>query len=419
MNVKYIFSLIIIFFYLFAPRFSFPFSIHTGFLSVLIGFFLFRDNLINAFLDKKILGIGLFFVFLGLYHLIFSFIYKHNPNFIIAILFSVYVSLLFSYAYSVTHVNHENINPLDMLLIIELVVYAICINSAIILLEFYFPQFKNAIESILVNEPTANISYEEHTFRFRGFAASGGASLSVVNAVGIWFAAALSMKNRIKTTTALLIILIICLSNIFTGRTGLMFGLLFTLIFIIQRFLPSLVQSGSKTFIKTAVGLFFLYYILPPIELTDEILEYAFEFFYSIESGSTSTASTDDLKTMLYIPRNPFHFLFGIGFFDGFNNLYERTDSGYLKTLLSFGFIVGLFFYIIMFAFLFLPALVNKELLIFIVPVFLFLLFAEIKEPFLYQNYESRVIMLLAGASLYKLSLSEQDKNDNVSQRIA
>jgi hypothetical protein len=192
-----------------------------------------------------------------------------------------------------------------------------------------------------------------------------------------------------------------------------MFGLLFTLIFLSQRFLPSLVQSGSKTFLKTVVGLLFLYYILPPIELTDEILEYAFEFFYSIESGSTSTASTDDLKSMLYIPENPFHFLFGIGFFDGFNSLYERTDSGYLKTLLSFGFIIGLFFYLIMFSLLFLPGFVYKELMVFLVPVFLFLLLAEIKEPFLYQNYLSRVIMLLAGASLCELSVKEAKLNDS------
>lgn len=411
MSLKFLFSFVLIFLFIFSPRLIIPIPIHTGAVAILVGFVFFKENLSFALLDKKIQGIGIVLLLLALYHFIFSFYYNHNPNYILSILISLFLSLVFSYVYSFFHLRTEKIKIMDYFELITLIVYVIFVNSLIVLLEFYFPQFKNTIESVLLNDPNANISFDEHAFRLRGFAASGGASLSVVNAVGIWFATSLAIKDKMKTNTAFFIIFVICFSNIFTGRTGLLFGLTFTSIFLFKKYLPSLIHSGLKPFLKSLIIFILLYIILPPIELTDEILEYAFEFFYSIESGSTSTASTDDLKSMLYIPGNPFHFIFGIGFFDGFNSIYERTDSGYLKTLLSFGFILGLLFYIFLFSLLFLPTSLNNDLLLFIVPVFLFLIFAEIKEPFLYQNYLSRIIMLLAGASLCELSIKDLNEN--------
>ena len=86
--------------------------------------------------------------------------------------------------------------------------------------------------------------------------------------------------------------------------------------------------------------------MIPPIEISDEIIAWAFEWVDGIYGKKLDSSSADDLKTMLYLPDDPFHLIFGIGFFEGKSEIYPRTDSGYLKTILSIGVVFSLLLYL-------------------------------------------------------------------------
>jgi O-antigen ligase len=104
---------------------------------------------------------------------------------------------------------------------------------------------------------------------------------------------------------------------------------------------------------------------------------------------------------MLFIPKNIFHLMFGIGFFEGTARIYPRTDSGYLKTLLSIGLPLGLLLYGWIFRLIF--HIRRKDNLLGWLSISVILTFGilEIKEPFLYQNFSARLICLVAGGSIY------------------
>ena len=150
--------------------------------------------------------------------------------------------------------------------------------------------------------------------------------------------------------------------------------------------------------------------MIPPIEISDEIIAWAFEWVDGIYGKKLDSSSADDLKTMLYLPDDPFHLIFGIGFFEGKSEIYPRTDSGYLKTILSIGVVFSLLLYLTL-IYLFTKTInISREFKILIYPILIFLIIVEIKEPFIYQNFMGRIIMLLIGASLFFIHFKPNHK---------
>lgn len=408
---------LLLFFFILAPRVSIIIPNHTGFIAVMIGVLLSFKKIKLAFRNKWIIYTLLLFVFLGAYHTFCAILYGHDSSFFLSILVSVFISLLFSYLLVAKF--YADVNGFDLILnITSMVVVIMFVNSFIILIEFYNPSAKEMLESILVNEKGANINYLEHAFRFRGFSSSGGSSLSIVNAATIWFAIALCFLGKFSNLQTLGMTSVIAASNIFTGRTGLAFGLAFVLFFITFKYIPGLFKQGKGHFAKNILVIFLVIILLPPIEISDEVMNWAFEWTAGLESGKVESASSDDLKTMLFIPDNPFHFLFGIGFFEGINNVYMRTDSGYLKTLLSLGFLLSTVLYGFLFYLIYKITTIDKRLRLLIFPVAIFLIFVEIKEPFLYQNFLSRILTLFIGATLY-ITQIQSKTNGNTHHHIS
>lgn len=410
--MKFLFLFIILFFYILAPRINFFVPINTGVISALIFFFYSYKASLKSFKIKENIYFISFLLFLICYHFAFAMFYGNNSTYFISILASLVVYTLFSFTLSAQLYSSEY-NSLNIVKLIKIVVCIIFANSLIIILEFQYPPFKDLIESYLVNEVSSNISYAEHPFRLRGFSSSGGAGLSIINAASVWFCAVLAKRRQINKSLALLFILVITLSNLFTGRTGLVYSIVFSIYFLIFVYFSRL-NSNKLSIFRDIVIILIGISFMPEFELNDEIISWAFEWTKGFETGSFSSASTDELNEMLFIPTdNIFNLFLGIGFFEGVNDFYPRTDSGYLKTLLSVGLIFAILFYAIIFYKFFKITLRYKNLRLYIYPILILILISEVKEPFIYQNFLSRVIFLIIGMDIY-LGYKEKIKSNGI-----
>ncbi len=403
-----LFVFLLLFFFILAPRLDLKIVIHTGFFSVAFLSILAGIRQRNTFLlSKQLLGVTTFFSVLAVYHLIVSYIHDGNGIYFISICISVIVSVIFGWILAFYMTKHGNTSTSDLLdhLLMMCVIIAV-LNSSIILVEYIFPNVKSAIESILLQVQEANINYAEHPFRLRGVASAGGAGLSVFNAMIVFIVIFLVLNRKITAGFALCAALILTCSNIFTGRTGLIISLLLTVVLFIIVLVRNL-RSGFHGILRAfGMAAFFVLLLgfLANIGLDPEAAGWAFEWVDNIGSAKFESSSSDDLKSMLYIPNSITHLLFGIGFFEGVNKSYPRTDSGYLKSILSIGvpLSVLLYAYII---FMFSRVIkISPKYYWLVVSILCFMLIIEIKEPFLYQNYAARVIFLLSGASMFILA---------------
>ena len=136
---------------------------------------------------------------------------------------------------------------------------------------------------------------------------------------------------------------------------------------------------------------------------TSIVFDYAFEFVVNFQKGQGfRTDSSDDLKTMLFLP-DVWNILFGNGSFDKGYAGIRQTDSGYMKTLLASGLlgfitVYGVFLFIAISVFSSLKP--YKNLRYFVLIVFVSMFVIEIKGPVFYQNDVSRFFWLLYGTVL-------------------
>jgi len=75
-------------------------------------------------------------------------------------------------------------------------------------------------------QSVSNIDYESHEWRARGLASAGGASLSIFHSIGIILAFSMAINKRISYLIMILSVLLIFISLIFIGRSGLIFTLI-------------------------------------------------------------------------------------------------------------------------------------------------------------------------------------------------
>ena len=290
-----------------------------------------------------------------------------------------------------------------MLIALDIYLIACAIQALFVLASFISPEFRDALNNIVANRGNIDI---DHPFRFRGLHDSGGFNLSVVLGVGAMYGLYSSfILNRGNLVLRGLVSIIIICSIMLVGRTGVavcIMGLLLTLIRWPKKTLKAfLVVFGISTFVLIPI----LFTFFPDqIELFDtRVTGYAFEFIVNYqEEGRLATTSTDDLKTMLFVP-DVFNLFFGNGSFDAPNVGVDRSDSGYMKVVLAsglFGFI--LFYGVIAYVLLTLAKLLRMYWQIFYFFVFFVtvLIVAEVKGPVFFQNDTSRLFMLFGCATL-------------------
>ncbi|QWD27075.1 hypothetical protein G6684_01725 [Polynucleobacter paneuropaeus] len=107
---------------------------------------------------------------------------------------------------------------------------------------------------------------------------------------------------------------------------------------MISQFLISPFKLGISILIFFVCFIFF-------IDINSEELSSVFEVYRNyVDFGGVSTASTDALMTMQYMPNNFFTFLVGDGQFFSSDGFYMGTDIGFSR-ILFFGGILGLILY--------------------------------------------------------------------------
>lgn len=407
--ISYVAIFVVVTLFVFNTRLTFLPSIGGSIFSVflvLCCYIVITSSNIIAF-NRKLFLYLLVFPLFGFYASLSAMLHGHEYIYFLSISFSIPISLLFGYMLAVVVSRMMQIKDVYLLdYLIKVAAYGVLLNSVIIIIGFYNPEFKDIIESSIFDSPNANINYEDHAFRLRGIAAAGGASLSVVTAFGVICFFHLAINRQIDHKLAIIFSLLLFFSNIFIGRTGLI-GSGALIVCMICYFV---VKKGSSSSLilnlsfLISISLLVYYSAFKFYEDFPVVFDWAFEWSGLKNEGPLRTESTSDLFDMFILPSNPAEVVFGLGFFEGYSSSVSRSDSGYIKTLLTLGLIFGSIFYLVIFRVLGIIVRTSGVRPILYVISVCFLTVVEIKEPFLYQNYLSRLLFMLAGISMYIIS---------------
>jgi hypothetical protein len=399
------FSFFLLFLFIFSPRIGVFGGVNSGIVSVVLIMAVVGLAQRKLVLPKPLLLLAGYFCFLAIYSFVLATIYGNNPIYFVNICVSVFACTVFGWLFSkfLASCGIALGNILDELILLSAL--AIFLNSIIVVAEYLFPELKIFLESLLLQLDSSNIDYAEHAFRLRGLSSAGGAGLSIVNAVGVVLFVFLVSRKHVNSLLGLICSIIIAASNIFTGRTGLIFSLLFLGVLVLN-----LLVNGFRGGVSGIVRVLFLSLLLlffasfaVRISLDAEASNWAFEWLNGLGAGKLTSASTDELASMLFLPQDVVHLFFGIGFFEGEGHIYARSDSGYVKTILSIGLILGASLYIVIAALFYRVTKVSAKYSPLVISILVFMFIVEVKEPFLYQNYAARFVFLLSGGALFVL----------------
>jgi hypothetical protein len=311
-------------------------------------------------------------------------------------------SILSFYIKKYINYNYKNNFSLDLYLILDLCFYALSLQAFFVLISFINPSIRDFFSAITINKGNIDI---DHPFRFRGLHDSGGFNLSAFLGIGFIYSMfsflRINDQHMLKKVAMTFISIILFVSVALVGRTGfVVIGIGFFLLAIRWP-----INTVRMALYGIAIGaIMFIIAQLIFIEkfnyFNATIFNYAFELFLNAQDGQGfRTDSSDDLKSMLFIP-NFFNIVFGSGSFDTTYAGVPRSDSGYLKTLLAY----GAFGFIAIYGSYFFIALkilykkkINEDLIYFLYIVIAILILIEIKGPVFYQNDISRFIWLIYG----------------------
>ena len=287
--------------------------------------------------------------------------------------------------------------------------FVICslIQTFFISLSIASVAFRFVMNSVI--DVTGNTNYLE-SFRVRGFSASGGSALSFIQAIGVL--SSLYLLRTTRKSKYAYFALMIWIPILFVGRTGFYLSAIFIILHFANT--QSMINFLRSVFLRpislvvTAVVIAstpHVFQIMPDLfdsEAQDKVkfaVRWGFELFINAQDGEFSTATTDSLLDMLVIPTEPIYFTFGLGVFDSGAFGYERTDSGYLKTMYSSGIIGVLILYGTLYFAFFRVAMdcQSTRLKYYLLTILAAAIILEIKEPYLYQNYFGRYFLLLIG----------------------
>ncbi len=291
--------------------------------------------------------------------------------------------------------------------------FVICclIQSAFIAISIISIQFRVVMDYLFTS--TGNTNYLV-SFRVRGFSASGGPALGLSQAIGVL--SSLYMLMSTKKSHYFYIAIAIWIPTFFVARTGFFLGAIFIFVYFLSvkriggvfgvLFLRPIGLIGLVLISASLLVILpNLSYFFEPeaLERVDFALIWGFELLLNAQTGVAETDTTNAVLNMLVIPEELSYFIFGLGVFDnGANDAfgYARTDSGYLKTWYSSGFIGVLVLYFSLYMALLVTAwrFGVGHFKIYVIIFVMTMAVVEIKEPFLYQNYLARYAFILIGA---------------------
>lgn len=301
-------------------------------------------------------------------------------------------------------------NSLDMdqalTLCFKLIVFIVFINAVIIILEYHFPAFRIAVESMLYLSDTANIDYLTREFRLRGIASGGAANLSLLHGTILVLLQALYLKNKIGFIYFIVASVTIFTSMLFIGRTGIVVGILGIAFF----HLINIALSRDKLSVRRMilyVSVSAVVIVIPPLFamlFPENLLAYSIAFLYQGVEGVQQEGTTEALARMINIPNEWPKLLFGVGAHWGDFDLRRSYDIGYLRMFTALGIPLAVLFYLFV-AYLAKQVFSITHYKSFWFVFMLIMFIAEYKEPFIFKGYSARMMWMIIGMGLcYRFS---------------
>jgi hypothetical protein len=293
----------------------------------------------------------------------------------------------------------------------KVVFWSVVFNSLFIMLSIFSSEFHAFVESLHSGIKFDNVDYSTEPFRKRGLARVSGASLSILNSVAVLIGYNL-LRLRYSSISVILGILAISFATLFVGRSGLILIVVISVLY----FLFSLKKNILFTLVKISLIFSLLIYFAPKIEslffnnFGDGWFKYSVGFLVDGKEGlrEEGTSTTIVGYTVDY-PFTINSFLFGTGFYGGFNGNFLWTDSGFIRSILSVGIFLAILQYLLIYAFFFQSARNGSMFLI--LGVIIILVFAETKESMVFSSYLSRALtILLLGLHHKHITLNEFTK---------
>lgn len=265
-----------------------------------------------------------------------------------------------------------------------IVVCATSLQSIISIISFINPVFKSLLYSTVIF--TTNFD-EKQILRAVAFSSVGGASLSLIQSCGVISALFLIKFNIVSNLSKIFIwalIILILISTLIIGRTGLIISGFSILIYFVS----------EKLNYKKIIFLLFLCIMLFQINLTnilepvmENVTGFNSEYFSAwIENAFkfNDNSTAEELGSMP-IPPLSINTIIGTGKIT--NQLLKENasghDSGYIQAYYSLGLILASFFYITYYLFLFFQ--VKKTRINSLYFLVILIMIIEIKEPFIFQ----------------------------------
>ena len=331
---------------------------------------------------------------ISMYGSFISYVYNIGQIGLLKVTFSTCLVMIAGHFIS-TFLIRRNWELDDLLMVLNLVVI---LNCVVVISEFIFPNFRVLVESILVSAGNRDWS---DSFRYRGIASSGGASLSLLSAISTAVSLHLFDKCKISGIHLLIIMLILFTSVLLIGRTGLVL-----IMVVLCGWL--FFEAGTKgigfknvallTFSIAALSIF----IVPFIKtvLTERyslgMFNYALGFIFDGDSNELKAGGTIDtlVQYATNLPTELPYVLTGYGFYGSPVEFQKYTDSGFARIFLSVGLPLGLVYYLAT-SYIFRHLIADKNYRFLAVAILLILMIGELKEPTIFSGYGSRFLFLL------------------------
>jgi len=365
-----------------------------------IPFFLYVILTWCKFFDKKIIFIVFLMIFISLIGVFSSYLHGIPQYEHLKVSVSLFIYLVVGFGLYFFSINRG----IEFNQIIFMILISILLNSIIILFEVSYPNFRIFIESFLVEAGNRDWS---DGFRYRGVAASGGASLSLLHAIGVALLLYLLGEKKISILISVVGLSLLFFSMFFIGRTGLIFALLAILIYVIF--------SKKNFLLFVFLVLSFVVSSLFYDKLVNYLIDTYGEGFYNYSlgflvegrEGVKNEGTVDTLSEFIKVLPVTFpEVLIGYGFYGG-SHFEPWTDSGYSRMFLSVGYLFGVLYYLCFVLILSKVFRYKKNLFLIIIPL---LLLAEVKEVLLFSGYSSRLLFIILGFLIMEKKYNVKNK---------
>jgi len=268
--------------------------------------------------------------------------------------------------------------------LLYLISFAVALQAMFAILSFINPAIKELFYSLVIF--TSNFN-EDQVLRAVAFASIGGAGLSVIQSIGVISSLALLKTNKFSLYRNVLlwfVVIIIVISIVLIGRTGLFISILCLLIY----FISELKNFKNIIIISLIFIAFYQIDLNNTLEkLTSDVDGFNGDMFTAWVENAFKIKNNDTSEELANMPIPPISLetIIGTGRVvheSGFGNA-SGHDSGYIQTYYSLGLLVAGFFYTIYFFFL--RDQIKRKKINYLYILLFIMFMIEIKEPFIFQ----------------------------------